>query len=137
MSLVEAEGQWSRRGDIIDIFPVAAELPLRLEFFGDELEKMREFDPVSQRSLDKVQQVVLTPCQLNQGLGDSLGQEESDLSPSAQVGLAFDAPSSLLDYLPPRLSSFSTSRKPVRAIAIAGWSMWNRTSKAIAIAILT
>ncbi|WP_159786808.1 transcription-repair coupling factor [Sodalinema gerasimenkoae] len=101
VSLVEAEGQWSRRGDIIDIFPVAAELPLRLEFFGDELEKMREFDPISQRSLDKVQQVVLTPCQLNQGLGDSLGEEESDLSPSAQVGLAFDAPSSLLDYLPP------------------------------------
>jgi transcription-repair coupling factor (superfamily II helicase) len=35
--LVETEGQWSRRGDIIDIFPVAAELPIRLEWFGDEL----------------------------------------------------------------------------------------------------
>ncbi|GFZ92971.1 hypothetical protein CYANOKiyG1_03690 [Okeania sp. KiyG1] len=37
--LVETEGQWSRRGDIIDIFPVASELPVRLEWFGDELEK--------------------------------------------------------------------------------------------------
>jgi transcription-repair coupling factor (superfamily II helicase) len=104
VSLVESEGQWSRRGDIIDIFPVSAELPLRLEFFGDELEKMREFDPISQRSLDKIEQVVLTPRQINSGLaaemGDNWPQQAGDLSPSAQVGLAFDAPASLLDYLP-------------------------------------
>jgi transcription-repair coupling factor (superfamily II helicase) len=59
--LVEAEGQWSQRGDIVDVFPVAAELPLRLEWFGDELDKLREFDPVTQRSLDRVEQVLLTP----------------------------------------------------------------------------
>ncbi|MFM2304434.1 MAG: hypothetical protein RLZZ135_1846, partial [Cyanobacteriota bacterium] len=53
--LVETEGQWSRRGDIIDIFPVAAELPIRLEWFGDELDKLREFDPATQRSLDKIE----------------------------------------------------------------------------------
>ncbi len=50
--LVETEGQWSRRGDIVDIFPVASELPVRLEWFGDELEQLREFDPSTQRSLD-------------------------------------------------------------------------------------
>ncbi|MGV2389154.1 MAG UNVERIFIED_CONTAM: hypothetical protein LVR29_15490 [Microcystis novacekii LVE1205-3] len=49
VALVETEGQWSRRGDIVDIFPVSAELPVRLEFFGDELEKLREFDPATQR----------------------------------------------------------------------------------------
>lgn len=59
--LVETEGQWSRRGDIIDIFPVAAELPVRLEWFGDELDKLREFDPATQRSLDKIESLVLTP----------------------------------------------------------------------------
>ena len=37
VSTVEMEGQWSQRGDIIDVFPVAAELPVRLELFGDEL----------------------------------------------------------------------------------------------------
>ncbi len=47
---VETEGQWSRRGDIVDIFPVAAEVPVRLDWLGDELEKIREFDPVSQRT---------------------------------------------------------------------------------------
>jgi transcription-repair coupling factor (superfamily II helicase) len=59
--LVETEGQWSRRGDIIDIFPVAAELPVRLEWFGDELDKLREFDPATQRSLDKIESLLLTP----------------------------------------------------------------------------
>jgi transcription-repair coupling factor (superfamily II helicase) len=49
VSLVEMEGQWSRRGDLVDVFPVAAELPVRVEWFGDELEQMREFDPSTQR----------------------------------------------------------------------------------------
>ncbi|MGB3495378.1 MAG: hypothetical protein WBA57_21795, partial [Elainellaceae cyanobacterium] len=58
--LVETEGQWSRRGDIIDVFPVSLELPVRLELFGDELERIREFDAVSQRSLDRIPKLVLT-----------------------------------------------------------------------------
>ncbi len=63
---VETEGQWSRRGDIVDIFPVAAELPVRLEWFGDELEKIREFDPSTQRSLDKIDSLILTPTNFTQ-----------------------------------------------------------------------
>ncbi|MFM7558650.1 MAG: transcription-repair coupling factor, partial [Cylindrospermopsis raciborskii] len=62
VSLVETEGQWSRRGDIVDVFPVACELPVRLEWFGDDIEKIREFDPSTQRSaLDKINQITLTP----------------------------------------------------------------------------
>jgi transcription-repair coupling factor (superfamily II helicase) len=61
VTLVETEGQWSRRGDIVDIFPVAAELPVRLELFDDQLDKLREFDPTSQRSLDRIEQLLLTP----------------------------------------------------------------------------
>ncbi|MAT97299.1 MAG: transcription-repair coupling factor [Anaerolineaceae bacterium] len=52
MSVVEAAGQFSRRGGIIDIFPVATELPVRIELFGDEIETMRTFDPSTQRSID-------------------------------------------------------------------------------------
>ncbi|MFN9989543.1 MAG: transcription-repair coupling factor, partial [Cyanobacteriota bacterium] len=59
VSAIEQEGTWSRRGDILDIYPVSAELPVRLEFFGDELEKLREFDPANQRSLDGIEQVLL------------------------------------------------------------------------------
>lgn len=76
--LVEMEGQWSRRGDIVDVFPVSSELPARLDWFGDQLEQIREFDPATQRSattsnskngrsaggtttLDKIDELVLTP----------------------------------------------------------------------------
>ncbi|HIK13103.1 MAG TPA: transcription-repair coupling factor, partial [Oscillatoriaceae cyanobacterium M33_DOE_052] len=61
VSLVENEGQWSKRGDILDVFPVTSELPCRLEWFGDRLEKMREFDPATQRSLDKIDTAIVTP----------------------------------------------------------------------------
>ncbi len=84
--LVEVEGQWSRRGDIIDIFPVAAELPIRLEWFGDELDKLREFDPSTQRSLDKIDHLLLTPVTFGTIFG-----EDKDPDPDRY---------SLLDYLP-------------------------------------
>ncbi|MBD1935966.1 transcription-repair coupling factor [Microcoleus sp. FACHB-68] len=117
---VETEGQWSRRGDIIDIFPVAAELPVRLDWFGDDLEDLREFDPATQRSLDKVDRLVLTPTDfapiviealpsnfkfssVDLELEESNGQSKNS-KPLEGVrrllGMAFDAPASLLDYLP-------------------------------------
>ena len=51
VSVVEAAGQFSRRGGIIDIFPAAAQMPVRIELFGDEVETIRYFDPTTQRSL--------------------------------------------------------------------------------------
>jgi transcription-repair coupling factor (superfamily II helicase) len=118
--LVETEGQWSRRGDIVDVFPVAAELPVRLEWFGDELDQLREFDPATQRSLDKIEQLVLTPTDFGpiviEALGDSgVEQVSAYLSPEELealeagtppegirrfLGIAFPEPASLLDYLP-------------------------------------
>ncbi len=86
--LVESEGQWSRRGDIIDVFPVASEFPVRLEWFGDELRQIREFDPSTQRSLDKIAKIVLTPRDFSQwGLGNLESMRDSKFA-------------SLLDYLP-------------------------------------
>ncbi|NJK37313.1 MAG: transcription-repair coupling factor [Oscillatoriales cyanobacterium SM2_3_0] len=96
VNLVETEGQWSRRGDIMDIFPVAAELPLRLEWFGDELEKIREFDPATQRSLDKIEQLVLTPTDFSPFRLPTL-PGESDTTWPPQPATPFV---SLLDYLP-------------------------------------
>jgi len=110
VSLVETEGQWSRRGDIIDIFPVAAELPVRLEWFGDEIEAIREFDPVSQRSLrsegdrlDALAQVTLTPISFTPLITAALaakGQAPPPKDARRYLGTAFPQPASLLDYLP-------------------------------------
>ncbi|MBD1826339.1 transcription-repair coupling factor [Microcoleus vaginatus GB1-A2] len=115
VALVEMEGQWSRRGDIVDVFPVAAELPVRLEWFGDDLEQIREFDPSSQRSLDKVDRLVLTPTNFNGIIKAVLVEKKLDeinrldsVDPENEtekfvrrlLGLAFEKPASLLDYLP-------------------------------------
>ncbi|MEG4419679.1 transcription-repair coupling factor [Microcoleus sp. LAD1_D5] len=115
VTLVEMEGQWSRRGDIVDVFPVAAELPVRLEWFGDDLEQIREFDPSSQRSLDKVDRLILTPTNFNaiikavlaekkldeiNHLGSVDTENETEKFVRRLLGLAFEKPASLLDYLP-------------------------------------
>ncbi len=51
-SVVEAAGQFSRRGGIIDIFPIATPFPVRIELFGDEIDTIRYFDPATQRSIE-------------------------------------------------------------------------------------
>ncbi len=117
VNLVETEGQWSRRGDIIDVFPVAAELPARLELFGDELDQIREFDPSTQRSLDRITQLTLTPTSFSPIIQSALtadavkpylsSDDQERLAEGHSIegvrrflGLAFDQPASLLDYLP-------------------------------------
>ena len=55
----EAPGHYAVRGGIIDVYPVTATQPYRLDFFGDELESIREFDPVTQRSGAAVEHITL------------------------------------------------------------------------------
>jgi len=120
VSTIEQEGTWSRRGDIVDLFPVSAELPVRLEFFGDDLDKLKEFDPGTQRSLDAVDLVRLTPTSYSPLIAQALREQLPEtldrlLSTEALeqllagdtpegmrrlMGLAWAEPSSLLDYLP-------------------------------------
>ncbi len=58
---VTAVGQYSVRGGIADVFPPEAEWPFRLEFFGEQLDSVREFDPSSQRSRKPVPRALLLP----------------------------------------------------------------------------
>ena len=120
VSTIDQEGTWSRRGDIVDVFPVSSELPVRLEFFGEELDKLREFDPATQRSLDPIDQLRLTPTGFSPLIADQLRESMPEgldrlLSEQALdellegstpegmrrlMGLAWQQPASLLDYLP-------------------------------------
>ena len=61
-SAVYGPGVVSRRGGIIDVFPVAAEMPVRIELWGNEVDSIREFDPTTQRSGDVVESVRVTPA---------------------------------------------------------------------------
>ena len=59
---VEAAGQFSVRGGIIDIFPLTEEMPVRLELWGDEIDSLRSFDPETQRSLENRERVRIYPA---------------------------------------------------------------------------
>ena len=59
---VAGRGEFARRGGLVDVFPPAAPLPVRIELFGDEIDSMRAFDPTDQRSLRGVDEVVLLPA---------------------------------------------------------------------------
>ena len=61
VELVEVKGEFARRGDILDVFPLTGATPVRLEFFGDEVDAIRAFDPISQRSTEALESVTLTP----------------------------------------------------------------------------
>ena len=62
VSTVLSPGEFSRRGGIVDVFPPTLARPLRIEFFGDEIESLRSFEPASQRSLDMLEQAPITPA---------------------------------------------------------------------------
>ncbi|MBX6313851.1 MAG: transcription-repair coupling factor [Isosphaeraceae bacterium] len=61
VEVVEVAGEFSLRGGILDVFPPDAGEPVRIEFFGDDVESIRPFDPESQRSLDRWESVTLSP----------------------------------------------------------------------------
>src|SRR5246500_1333164 len=61
MDLVEMQGQFTRRGGILDVYSPESDRPLRIEFFGDEIETIRKFDPETQRSQSGLDEAQLSP----------------------------------------------------------------------------
>jgi transcription-repair coupling factor (superfamily II helicase) len=61
-SLVEELGDYAVRGGVVDVYPPLYGDPVRLEFWGDQLESIRYFDPLSQRSRDPIKELVLLPA---------------------------------------------------------------------------
>lgn len=57
------KGEFAIRGGIIDVFPVSSPDPFRFEFWGDDLESIRIYDPIGQKSVKPVQEVKITPAQ--------------------------------------------------------------------------
>jgi transcription-repair coupling factor (superfamily II helicase) len=98
--IVVESGQFSRRGGILDIWPPAEPFPVRIEFFGDEIDLLRRFDPASQRTVARLEQLLVTPAR------EFLPGRAEDPQPSGEELDEFSIPvlhpavSSLLDYLP-------------------------------------
>lgn len=98
--LVIEPGQFSRRGGILDIWPNAEPYPVRLEFFGDEIDTCRRFDPASQRTVAAIEQVLITPAkEVLPGKANGLLPEGQELS-EFYLPVVHPAYASLIDYLP-------------------------------------
>jgi transcription-repair coupling factor (superfamily II helicase) len=116
---VIAPGQFARRGGLLDIWPPAEPLPVRIDFFGDEVDSLRQFDPATQRTEAKVERMLVTPArefmlpraagmQTVEAEDSSSNRDQPDVLTDRQaegIYTEFDIPtlhppSSLLNYLP-------------------------------------
>lgn len=61
-TIVVMPGTFSRRGGILDIYPIGSDAPVRVEFFDDEIDSLRRFDVTTQRSTERVERVVIPPA---------------------------------------------------------------------------
>jgi transcription-repair coupling factor (superfamily II helicase) len=77
--LVEQPGEVSLRGDILDVFPFASDLPVRIELFDEEIESVRFFDPESQRSVETVDRASVCIASDVGGVEDGKGLPVADL----------------------------------------------------------
>jgi transcription-repair coupling factor (superfamily II helicase) len=78
--VVEMPGEYALRGGILDVYPPEADRPLRIEFFGDEVESIRKFDPATQRSSNPVEDALLLPLTETPVSEDLLGAIHARLS---------------------------------------------------------
>ena len=91
-SIVARPGEFARRGDILDIYPLDQENPIRIEFFGDEVDTVKEFDSATQRSLEEKDSISIGPAldrvfsphnfqeaveKIKQDMSESIAEEES------------------------------------------------------------
>lgn len=60
---VESKGQMSVRGGIVDLYPLTSQHGYRIEWFGDDIDSIRLFDPAEQRSQQNLQELIIPPCQ--------------------------------------------------------------------------
>ena len=117
---IEGAGQCALRGDILDVFPPQAENPYRIEFFGDEIDQIRTFDPLTQRSVEQQKQAVLPPAYetpqteeamaralrlLRRANGFDLQRDAWEQNHPCEgadmlVPLLYPEPATLFDYLP-------------------------------------
>ena len=93
-------GQYSRRGELLDIWPHSEPYPIRLDFFGDEVESIHRFDPATQRNIVPLKKVFIPPA--GEVVFPEKGgiSEEPDSPRDFYLPLIHQTPACLLDYLP-------------------------------------
>ena len=108
-NITSLEGKWSRRGEIIDIYPVNNELPIRLEFFDNIIEKIREYDPYTQKTLENINNIEIIQSGFNLLIRDKLNKLSKDSVFNSEdikknnldryLGIIEEKPSNIIDFI--------------------------------------
>ncbi len=98
--IVVSMGEFSRRGGILDVWTPGSAYPTRLDYFGDEVETIRSFDPATQRTTAKLENIFVSPArEVLPGKALGLNGPEQELD-EFFIPLVHPARASLIDYLP-------------------------------------
>ena len=92
--IVTSSGEFSSRGFILDIFPISSDSAIRIEFWGDQIDSIRYFNVDTQRSLDEVKEIEISPY------SEFMNEKNIDIEPKQKyLPLCLDKVSSIFDYL--------------------------------------
>jgi transcription-repair coupling factor (superfamily II helicase) len=145
---VGGRGEFARRGGIVDIFPAGLPLPVRVEWFGDEVDSLRAFDPADQRGVGPVADATLLPASefpvgaeaaaaTRQRLGRSVARlpeglqadlqrfADGGLGDAAELWAGYLAPATALDHLG---SAIWLIDEPSEVSAVADF-LWNQAEE--------
>jgi transcription-repair coupling factor (superfamily II helicase) len=148
-TMVVEPGTFSRRGGVVDIFPLAADKPVRIDFFDDEIDTLRIFDPSTQRSAEAVQAILIPPARealpeqtppiaahLSKWFRSLVAEETMGLSPLPDAeplanSTAFPYLEHYLPYLYPNPISLLDYAPPDALIVVEDWAELRDTIAAI------
>ena len=107
-ALCEHPGQLASRGGLIDIYPYDANQPYRLDFFGDEIESIRTFDPSSQRTLENVASITISAAESAKE-AEAADGKFIDYLADESIAWLFEEPSQLVREHPYRFEKLSST----------------------------
>jgi len=101
VNIVTSTGQFSRRGGILDVWPPAEPQPVRIEFFGDEIDTLRRFDPATQRTTASLERMLISPAREYILPTEALDRSDDEEPPDEYyLPQLHPMPASAIEYLP-------------------------------------
>ncbi|WPJ97948.1 transcription-repair coupling factor [Coraliomargarita algicola] len=122
-ALCEQPGQIATRGGLIDLYPYDAHCPYRIDFFGDEIESIRSFDPTTQRTQDDVSTIRIAAGMPNSDAGAAITEGALiHYLPTAAVQWIFEDPAALVREHPYRFEKLAIARSDLTPMTPPGTS---------------
>jgi transcription-repair coupling factor (superfamily II helicase) len=113
-ALCEYPGQIATRGGLIDIYPYDANQPYRIDFFGDEIESIRSFDPTSQRTESNAPSITVSAAASAEAMESNEGQFTQYLPPESIVWV-LEEPAALIREHPYRFEKIKSKSSRIRS----------------------